>query len=190
MCSLGMLVLVLSSCDTGVPTGRATGTGTASAAPTWTPAPSPSATSIPPGLASTPTDVPDGWQVYATAHFSIAYPADWIVQVSPNSDGGTNYEFEGSNGAGRVQVAEADHVDAAIVSSVCTSNDEKVTFAGLPMFYSAENYGRTQLWEFATSNATYYLLQTTDASNDPGIQASDKSILATFRPDDMTSGCS
>ena len=84
----------------------------------------------------------------------------------------------------------ADHVDAAIVSSVCTSNDEKVTFAGLPMFYSAANYGRTQFWEFATSNATYYLLQTTDASNDPGIQASDKSILATFRPDDMTSGCS
>jgi hypothetical protein len=182
-----LLLLPLAGCN-GTPS-VALATPTASLAPTWTPAPSPSATAIPPGSAPTPTSFPAGWQVYAAQHFSIAYPGDWIVQIAPNSEGVTNYEFQSTNGIGSVQVYEVDHVDAASISTICTSSEEKVTFAGLAMLYLVGNSGHSLSWEYLDSNASDYLLQTTDESTDPGVQASDTSILATFRAADSTPGC-
>jgi hypothetical protein len=184
-----MLLFALTACSggdttTGIPNG------TASVAPTWTPAQAPTATMIPAGSAATPTNVPAGWQVFAAPHLSIAYPPDWIVQIAPQQGGGTTYEFQSQVGSYRVQVSESDNVDSATAAAICSSGDQVVTFAGLPMRYSVGNGGRTLLWEFLASNSTDYQLQTADASSDPGVQAEDKSILSTFRAQYTTPGCS
>jgi hypothetical protein len=184
---LSLAFVLLTGCNADAPTGRATATN--STAPTWTPAPSPSATAIPPGAAPTPTAFPAGGQVYAAQHFSVAYPGDWLVQIAPNSTGGTNYEFQNTSGTGSVQVYEVDGVDAATISTICTSNEEKVTFAGLVMWYTVGNSGHSLAWEYLDGHDNGYLLQTTDESTDAGVQAGDTSVLATFRPADATSGC-
>ncbi len=85
--------------------------------------------------------MPSGWQVYAAQHFTIAYPGEWIVQIAPGASGETHCEFESTIGGYRVQVIEEDSVDVSVVATICSSSEQVVTFAGLPMWYSVENYG-------------------------------------------------
>ena len=163
-----------------------------SSTPTATTLPSPTATAtlVP---APTPTNVPDGWSVLAGQHFSLAYPADQKPYTKPDEDfpNGIDYFFMLPDGTGTpVRLFVYPQAQASLVAGYCqpaSSDNQQVTFAGLPMFFTLTGEASVlRSWFFVNAQHTAFVIQAEDNGADAATQASDESILATFTPDDAT----
>jgi hypothetical protein len=64
-----------------------------------------------------------------------------------------------------------------------------VSLAGLSMNYTVGE-GVHRNWLFVNSNDVAFTLDARDATQSSQVQQQDNSVLATFRPDDSSSGCS
>lgn len=157
-----------------------------SVAATATPAaPTPTATLAP---APTPTNVPDGWLVLDTTHFSIAYPSDWTAKTIPQMDGSMYYLITPPTSDPQypsvsVSVTTA---DPYAKSRYCTSSADiqRTTLAGLPMTFMISGEGSLdRSWGFSNTQQTSFGLAASDAQDGSDVQAQDDAILATFRPD-------
>lgn len=174
--------------------------GLAACAPAAIGSASPTATaSVPPAPTATPTlapaptpiNVPAGWQVLATTHFSLAYPPDWTLQTYQEGPGSWDYHIAPpSREAQWVTVSVQDHIaDPYNVAPYCTPASggiQHTTLAGLPMAYML-NYHIVGMplrsWDFVNAPGTVFTLETNDTQSSSAIQAQDKAILGTFRPD-------
>lgn len=161
-------------------------TATVSVPPTVSVSPSPTATTPPtatpaPVLAPTPADVPAGWQVLATEHFSLAYPPDWTIQ--PPSDNPAYFIVSPT----RQSELIVDVQPQGDVSRYClpaASGAKHTTFASLSMTYLITGEGDSlRTWYFANAQHTLYGLDAEDTQADAATQAQDEAILSTFRPD-------
>ena len=141
-------------------------------------------------LAPTPTNVPAGWIVLATTHFSLAYPSDWTPD-SVAVDEQTYVIIWGPAKRSAVQVTAVPRADVTTyLTPYCRPESEgahTATLANLPMTFKLTGLGNTvRVWRFANAQQTLYLLSTGDAGADAATQAQDAAILATFRPDNAT----
>ncbi len=165
-------------------------TATVRVSPTATTPPVPSATPTL-VLAPTLTNVPAGWKVLATTHFSLAYPPDWTLQTV-TFEGGQGYTVWAPAKQGAVQVKALPRADltpsySTDVPLYCqpeSSGARRTTFANLPMTFQLTGLGNTvRVWRFANAQQTLYLLSAGDMTAGAAAQAQDAAILATFRPD-------
>ena len=155
-------------------------TATVSVPPTATATTPPTATPTP-VLAPTPADVPVGWKVLATEHFSLAYPPDWTIQ--PPSDNPAYFIVSPT----RQSELIVDVQPQGDVSRYClpaASGAKHTTLAGLPMTYLITGEGDgLRTWYFANTQHTLYGLDAEDTQDNAVTQAQDEAILSTFRPD-------
>ena len=147
---------------------------TAGVSPAATTFPAPTATppapTVTPTLAPapTPTNVPAGWQVLATPHFSLAYPPGWTTQTSPQQDGSVLSMFSPPDAQpGGVQVLVQERVSSqGIETSYCTTgngDNQPTTLAALPMAYNRSGEGLlNRIWNFANAQGTVYGLEADD----------------------------
>ncbi len=165
-------------------------TATVSTASTATTPPVPTATPTP-VLAPTPTNVPAGWQVLATAHFSLAYPPDWTVE-SATDEPDQSYVIWAPAKQSSVQVNVVPQADVpqAEMTLYClpeSSGARHTTLANLPMTFQLTGMGNTVgVWRFVNTQKTLYLLSAGGVMGSVAVQAQDTAIFATFRPDDAT----
>lgn len=173
---LGALALLgLAACaPTATGSVSATRTATLPSVPTATPTPA---------LAPTPTNVPAGWKVLQTTHFSLAYPPDLTAQSSD----GESYTVETSAQQPRVIVTAQPKGTVTPYCRLASPDAQQTTLAGLPMKYILDGRGPTadpvRLWLFANAQQTYYLLEADDFKADAATKAQDEAIFATFHPD-------
>ncbi len=161
------------------PTATVTSVPTLAPTPTLAPAP-------------TPTNVPAGWAVLDTPHFSIAYLSDWTSQTVPQQDGSVLYLVIAPNNQITVRVLVQDHEPALNIQGMycppASGEVQHITLAGLPMTYTPlSGEGQSmRSWAFVNAQATAFSLDADDAQSSSATQAQDGSILATFRPDSAT----
>jgi hypothetical protein len=174
----------------GTVTGCALAPGASTSAtstPTFTPPPSATVVPGPP----TPTNVPSGWQVYSGQHFTIAYPPAWTMPPSQPetglSGGGITF-FNPAPASGQVSLVEEWGYSKSDLQAICQLSGTKVSLAGLSMNYTVGE-GVHRNWLFIDSQGVTFVLDALDALRSSPIQQLDNSILATFRPDDTSSGC-
>lgn len=173
--------------------------GLAGCAPMATASVSPTATATTPPLlttsptlasAPTPTNVPAGWSVMDTPHFSIAYPQGWTPDNYPQQDGSVLYTIEPPNSQQPpVDVTAQEHAPGAGAFYCAPSNGfQRATLAGAPMIYGlvGEEGGAKRQWDFVDAQGTGFILVADDTQSGSAIQAQDDAILATFRPDNAT----
>jgi hypothetical protein len=153
---------------------------TATTRPTLTPAP-------------TPTNVPAGWTVLDTPHFSLAYPAGWSVQMPDTNTEGTIYFLAPpsphAQGVGVTVYPGPPNVGSEGMAQYCGDLSQggvgRVTLAGLPMVYlfGAGEGAFMRRWDFVNVVGTHFTLDAEDAQGATADQSQDDTILATFRPD-------
>jgi hypothetical protein len=165
------------------------GSTKATSAPTITPQSTATVVSGPP----TPSNVPPGWQVYSGQHFTIAYPSAWATSASPPETGFSGGGIIFSNPAAspatsQVVVAEEWGYSNSQLQAICQLTGTKAILAGLSMNYTVGE-GVHRNWVFIDSQGVAFTLDALDAAKSSQIQQLDDSILATFRPDDTSSGC-
>lgn len=157
-------------------------TATVSVSPTVTATTPPTATPTL-VLAPTPANVPAGWQVLATTHFSLAYPPDWTIQTL--SGGDPRYFIVSPTKQSQVILEAQPQGDVSPYCLSAISGAQHTTFAGLPMTYLLTGEGNgLRTWYFANAQHTLYLQDADDTQADAATQAQDEAILGTFRPDD------
>jgi hypothetical protein len=166
-----------------------TGSTSATSTPVVYAAPTASAVPGPP----TPTDVPAGWQFYSGQHFVITYPPAWTTATSPSqtglSGGGvilTNPAM--SPATSQISVVEEWGYSSSQLQAICQLQGTTVSLAGLPMNYTVGE-GVHRNWLFVDSQGVTFTLDALDAAQSSQVQQLDNSILATFQPDDPSSGC-
>lgn len=138
--------------------------------------------------APTPTNVPAGWSVLDTPHFSLAYPQGWTQSVYPQQDGSTLYQITPTNPQ-QPALAVIVQERTSNGGSSCASGGgfQQVTLAGIPMGYGISGEGQLdRSWSFVNAQGTAFALSAGDAQSGSAIQAQDDTILATFRPDNAT----
>jgi hypothetical protein len=161
-----------------------TATATRPSAPTATP-------TLAPAPAPTATNVPDGWAVLVTPHFSLAYPPGWTPQTTPQSQWTVLYTLVPPSASAQtppMTVLVQEQVPSpAIGDPYClpaSSGAQRTTLANLPMAYMLSGEGQAdRLWVFANAQHTVYGLTAGDAQSSSAIQAQDDAMLAAFRPD-------
>lgn len=180
-----IFLLVIGGCGTtAAQTRTASPTPTSpvvASTPTTTPVPGP----------PTPTNVPAGWRVYSGTHLTIAYPADWTFTTSQAQQGlmGGGAIFSSSQHTGLITVVETYGYSQSQLQSICHLDGTPKTLAGIQMKYVlGEGVHRT--WSFVNSKGVEFTLDAFDANQSQDVQALDDNILATFRPDDASLGCS
>jgi hypothetical protein len=161
---------------------------TATTRPTLTP--TPTATLVP---APTPANVPAGWTVLDTPHFSLAYPAGWSVRMPDTNTGGTIYFLAPPSphdqGVTVMVYPGPPSVGSGGMAPFCVGPGRggvgRVTLAGLPMAYQfgVGEGASTRVWDFVNTQGTHFTLDAEDAQGAAAVQAQDNSIVATFRPD-------
>ena len=160
-----------------LPTATATSTPAPTATPTLAPVP-------------TPANVPAGWVVLDTPHFSLAYPSGWGSHTLPQQDGSMLYLVSAPGDQMAVRVLVQEQVQDPSIGAYCApvSGDVRhVTLAGLPMTYAVSGEGQAmRAWVFANAQRTVFALDASDAQSGGANQAEDDAILATFRPDNAT----
>ena len=140
--------------------------------------------------APTPTNVPAGWSVLDTTHFSLAYPPGWTTQASPQPDGSILYRIVSPEAQAPAMLVGAQALVPSqnIEASYCMTGigaNQPTTLAGLPMAYNLTGEGQlNRTWTFANTQSTIYGLEADDVQASSATQAQDTSIFATFRPDD------
>lgn len=158
-------------------------------------APSAGSATLPtPDATPTPTATPSAWQVYHGQHFTISYPPGWSYETYPAPTGstGTGLTLKGPGGPlDEIEVQVLYGFTDSQVSDYCRPdpNGTSVTLAGIPMTYSVVE-GVHRYWHFFNSQHYSYGLSVQDATQPQATQAQHDQILATFRPDDPTPGCS
>jgi hypothetical protein len=154
--------------------------GIGAATPTATPAQQPS------------SNVPAGWQVYAGAHYTIAYPPDWSYSFKspPTGAQGQGIILSGAQTSDQITIMEQYGFSSSDIQKLCKLGEgETMTrLAGLPMKYTlGEGVYRT--WFFLNSQGYSYSLTVLDGNQPQAAQKQHDAILATFRPRDSASGC-
>ncbi len=177
VCTLVCLSACASSTAGSLPPATATTTVAPTVTPTLAPAP-------------TPMNVPAGWSVLDTTHFSLAYPPGWTTQTSPQQDGSLLYQLVSPEAQSPDMYvgAQAQVPSQGIDASYCVTKDganQPTTLAGLPMAYNLTGEGQlNRTWTFANAQGTLYGMEADDVQSSSTTQALDTSIFATFRPDD------
>jgi hypothetical protein len=168
----------LSGCaGSSGPVGGSATTATPNATPTYAP--------------PTPTNVPPGWQVFFGPHFTIALPPDWSLAGYGSAQTGQMggiYQFQNGRHIMYVAVGETYGFTPSQLQDLCKQLVSPVMLAGIPMHYTLAS-GFYRSWFYINSQNHEYGLTAGDGVLSPDIQATDDAILATFRPDDPTSGC-
>jgi hypothetical protein len=176
-------LLCLAACS---PTATVSAVAAATRPPAPTASPTPTRATAP-----TPTNVPDGWAVLVTPHFSLAYPPGWTPQTTPQSEWTVLYTLvppSASSQTPPVTVLVQEQVPSpAIGDPYCMPADgnlQHTTLANLPMAYMLSGEGQAdRVWVFANAQRTVYGVSAGDAQSSSAIKAQDDAILATFRPD-------
>jgi hypothetical protein len=162
--------------------------GQAGASTSATATPSATPTYAPP----TPTNVPPGWQVYSGPHFTIALPPDWsFAGYGGMQTGlmGQSHQFQNGRHIMYVAVGETYGFTPSQLQDLCKQvTESSVVIAGIAMHYNVAG-GMGRGWFFINSQDHEYGLSAGDGLLAQDIRATDDAILATFRPDDPTSGC-
>jgi hypothetical protein len=150
------------------------------AAPTVAPAP-------------TPTNVPPGWSVLTSQHFSLAYPPGWAVQTPETNTGAAVYFLAPPtphNQGVMVSVYQlAPSAGSANMAPYCLGPGQdglgRVRLAGLAMAYQfgTGEGASMRSWTFVNAQRTLYTLNAVDAQGTTAVRAQDDSLLATFRAD-------
>jgi hypothetical protein len=140
----------------------------------------------------TPTNVPPGWKVYLGPSFTIALPPDWSLAGYGSAQTGQMggiYQFQNGRHIMYVAVGETFGFTPSQLQDLCKQVlESSVLLAGIPMHYTLAS-GFYRSWFYINSQNHEYGLTAGDGVLSPDIQATDDAILATFRPDDPTSGC-
>lgn len=140
----------------------------------------------------TPANVPTGWQVYSGPHFTIAYPPDWSYKTNspPTGSTGMSVTLKGPGGD-QITVQELYGFSDSQVRDSCRPNPNgpPMKLGGIPMTYEVVE-GVYRDWQFFNSQHDSYNLTVLDGNQPQATQALHDQILATFRPDDPTPGCS
>jgi hypothetical protein len=175
---LALVPSALSGCGgSSGPVGASTSTATPGATPTYAP--------------PTPTNVPPGWQVFFGSHFTIALPPDWSLAgygATQTGQMGRIYQFQNGRHIMYVAVGETYGFTPAELQDLCKQLASPVMLAGIPMHYMLAS-GFYRGWFYINSQSHEYSLIAGDGALSSDTQATDDAILATFRPDDPTSGC-
>jgi hypothetical protein len=153
--------------------------------------PSVGATTTPPPAATTTVPgTPPGWSIYHGAHFTIAYPPQWSASNPTTGAGqGVVLVLTGPQPRDQIEVIEDDGVTSDQVANYCApTGGTPRPLAGLAMSYSTAE-GVHRVWVFVDNANSGYFLSTLDLDQSSAMQAQHDAILATFRPDDRTSGC-
>lgn len=150
------------------------------------------ATMPPPTATATVPGTPSGWSVYRGDHFTIAYPPQWSYTPIPPGQVGndtlSSVVLNGPQPRAQIQINETTFTQDEF-ANFCTSAGRTATqLAGLPMRYALIE-GVHRSWIFVSAERISYELSTFDGDWPANMQAQQNSILATFRPDDTTSGC-
>ncbi|HET9110309.1 MAG TPA: hypothetical protein VFN78_05745 [Ktedonobacterales bacterium] len=139
--------------------------------------------------ASSPSQMPAGWKVYHGDHFSIAYPAGWSTSTPAIDDGGQTAVVVLSGPKPRDQIEVTEILIIPQNTTPCAvGRGQPVMLAGLPMRYEVVE-GVHRVWSYFTSAHIEYALSALDADQSTATQSQHDAILATFRPDDHSSGC-
>src|SRR5690349_11281031 len=141
---------------------------------------------------TTPTSTAASWQVYRGERFTISYPAGWTygTQPAPTGSTGTILTLQGPEGDA-LTISEYSGYTYAQFQDMCrpNANGKPAQLAGLQMTYMVVE-GVHRYWQFINSQRYSYGLSTDDGMQSQAIQAAHDQILATFKPDDPTPGCS
>lgn len=143
-----------------------------------------------PSATATVSGIPQGWSVYHGAHFTIAYPPQWSASnPSVGAGQGSVLVLNGPQPRDQIEVIEDDGVTPDQVANDCSpAAGTPRSLAGLPMSYMTAE-GVHRVWNFVDNAHTAYFLSTLDLDQSTTMQTQHDAILATFRPDDRTSGC-
>jgi hypothetical protein len=146
----------------------------------------------PPNAPPTPTNVPPGWQVFFGPHFTIALPQDWSLAgngAAQTGFMGQSFQFQNGRHIMYLTVGEEYGFTPSQLQDLCAQvTQSSVVIAGIAMHYTVAG-GMGRSWFFINSQDHEFGLSAGDGLLSQDIRATDDAILATFRPDDPTSGC-
>ena len=101
---------------------------------------------------------------------------------------GAGVVFSSPENTGIVTVIEESGFDQSQLQAMCQLSGETKTLAGIQMRYVLGG-GDHRNWSFVNGKGVQFVLDALDGFRPQAAQAMDDSVLATFRPDDATSGC-
>ena len=88
----------------------------------------------------------------------------------------------------QIAVVEEWGYSSSQLQAICQLQGTKVSLAGLSMNYTLGE-GVHRNWLFVDSQGVTFTLDALDVAQSSQVQQLDNSILATFQPDDSSSGC-